>query len=393
MPIVKKALQALDTLNKDDINEMKSYAQPPKLLEPVICAVCLLLGKKESFDQGKKEMNDPKKFILGLKTYDKDHIPDKQIKKLQKYLKQPNFKPETVESASKAGKSLCMWVIAIDKYHAVMKIVKPKKKKLGKAQAELKVAKDDLSEKEASLQKIKDKISLLQANYNANQRKLEELTRKKQNIEIQLNRAGKLLNGLANESQRWKESIGQLEIDLKNMIGNIIIAAGCVSYIGPFTAKYREKLINIWKKFCQDKKIPIDPAFSIQRVLGDPVEIREWNIHGLPADDLSIENGIYVTNAKRWPLMIDPQGQGNKWIKSMEDDNNLEVVKLSENKFLENGEGGKPQIWTGMWQPHGQTRTHNSGEIIKIDTHKSSIEIEIKFNFIFILLLFVPLFY
>jgi dynein heavy chain len=41
-------------------------------------------------------------------------------------------------------------------------------------------------------------------------------------------------------------------------------------------------------------------------VLGDPVQIREWNINGLPADNLSTENGIIVTQAKRWPLMIDP---------------------------------------------------------------------------------------
>jgi len=35
-------------------------------------------------------------------------------------------------------------------------------------------------------------------------RKLEELTRQKQLIEVQLDRAEKLVNGLANESLRWK---------------------------------------------------------------------------------------------------------------------------------------------------------------------------------------------
>lgn len=58
--------------------------------------------------------------------------------------------------------------------------------------------------------------------------------------------------------------------------------------------------------FCKTKKIPFSDDFTVERVLGDPVLIREWNICGLPADSLSIENGIIVTQAKRWPLMIDP---------------------------------------------------------------------------------------
>lgn len=38
-------------------------------------------------------------------------------------------------------------------------------------------------------------------------------------------------------------------------------------------------------------------------------------------------------NANRWPLMIDPQGQANKWIKNMEKLNKLEVIKLSDPNY------------------------------------------------------------
>ena len=76
-------------------------------------------------------------------------------------------------------------------------------------------------------------------------------------------------------------------------------------------------------------EIPRSDVFSLINTLGDPVLIREWNIQGLPSDDFSVENGIICEIGRRWPLMIDPQAQGNKWVRSMEGANGLKRVKLS----------------------------------------------------------------
>jgi len=57
MPIYRSAVAALETLNKNDIIEMKSYKAPPEDLVLVIKAVCLLRDVKENWDEGKKLMN------------------------------------------------------------------------------------------------------------------------------------------------------------------------------------------------------------------------------------------------------------------------------------------------------------------------------------------------
>jgi dynein heavy chain len=74
----------------------------------------------------------------------------------------------------------------------------------------------------------------------------------------------------------------------------------------------------------------------MSKVLGDEVTIRMWGIAGLPSDKLSIENGIIMFKSRRWPLMIDPQTQANKFIKNLGKDveTGFDVFKQSEANLL-----------------------------------------------------------
>lgn len=80
-----------------------------------------------------------------------------------------------------------------------------------------------------------------------------------------------------------------------------------------------------WVKLCKERAIPVADDFSLEGVLAEPVTVRQWQLMGLPADEFSTENGMLTTMGRRWPLMIDPQGQANRWIRSMYADANLQV--------------------------------------------------------------------
>lgn len=46
-----------------------------------------------------------------------------------------------------------------------------------------------------------------------------------------------LINGLSDEKVRWQETVENLEHMLNNISGNVLVSAGFVAYLGPFTVR------------------------------------------------------------------------------------------------------------------------------------------------------------
>ena len=120
--------------------------------------------------------------------------------------------------------------------------------------------------------------------------------------------------------------------------------------------------------------------------------LRQWNIDGLPSDTFSLENGIIIFRSRRWPLCIDPQGQANKWIKKMNADKKISVIKLSDANFLRTLENsiqfGHPVLLENVGEeldpalnPILLKQTYQKGTTVYIKLGDQTIEYSSKFFF------------
>jgi dynein heavy chain len=349
IPALNAAVKALDTIQAKDIDEIKKMGKPPATVKLVCEAICIFKGIKpqripDPEDTSKRIMDywgpsqkmlGEKDFITSLKTYDKDNINPKIIKAMNvDYMTQDNFNVVAAKKASNAAAGLCSWGLAMVTYDKVAKVVGPKREALKAAEAQLEVTMAGLNAKKAALKEVEDKLGALET-------QLSDAKKEKEDLEFQVDLCGKklvraeeLITGLGGEKTRW----GQFKVDLGEqyicLTGDVLISSGIVSYLGPFTSKFRDQQVGNWVKFCLDSGIPSSAKPSLASTLGDPVKIRQWNIDGLPTDAFSVDNGIVVQVARRWPLMIDPQGQANKWVRNMEKDNGLKVCKPTDSDFL-----------------------------------------------------------
>ncbi|XP_037136748.1 dynein heavy chain 7, axonemal [Syngnathus acus] len=348
MPILEAALSALDTLTQNDITLVKSMKSPPSGVKLVMEAICILKkikcdrltdpasGKKvEDYWAPAKKLLSDLKFLQSLREFDRDNIPASIMAVIRdRYISNPDFVPEKIRTASTAAEGLCKWVCAMDKYDGVAKVVAPKKLKLAGAEAELEVAMTALQKKQAALREVQDQVFNLSQILDANKKKKIELEDQVDLCKKKLERATQLIGGLGGEKTRWNEMAFALGKLYNNLTGDILISSGIVAYLGAFTSSFRQEQIEEWSSLCKAKEIPSSPSMTLMTSLGEQVKIRAWTIAGLPTDGFSIDNGIIISNARRWPLMIDPQGQANKWIKNMEKANNLAIIKLSDPGFV-----------------------------------------------------------
>ncbi|MGH0152203.1 UNVERIFIED_CONTAM: hypothetical protein FKN15_022155 [Acipenser sinensis] len=343
-PALNAANAALNTLNRLNLTELRTFPNPPAIVTNVSAAVLVLLStsgkipKDRSWKAAKMYMSKVDDFLQALIHFDKEHIPEGTVRVVkEEYLRDPEFNPEFVRTKSSAAAGLCAWVINIICFHEVYCEVALKRRALSQANTDLAGAAEKLEVIWRKLAELDTSLATLTAAFEkATAEKIrcqDEVNRTNKTIEL----ANRLVKGLESENVRWVHSVAQYHEQEQTLCGDVLLTAAFISYAGSFSKRYRHELVeNLWMPYLRSQKVPIPMTEGLDPVcmLTDDATIAKWNNEGLPSDKMSTQNATILTNCERWPLLIDPQLQGIKWIK-IRYGCDLKVINLGQKGYVD----------------------------------------------------------
>ncbi|EAN77952.1 Cytoplasmic dynein 2 heavy chain (DYNC2H1), putative [Trypanosoma equiperdum] len=348
LPELDRALDSLANLKSSQITEVAGYKAPTPgvvmtmqgiailfQIKPVMRAGGPMEEKKPDYWATAKEqlLNNPNALLQRLINYDREHINERLIQAVMPLVSSEDFTPKKIAGASQACAAMCQWTHAMVKFHYVNKKVEPLRQRLAVAQEDNRVFQEKLRIAQVRLEAVAMKLERLQDDKTRAENEMQELEQVVRMTELKLARADMLIDGLGGEKKNWTNTVREIDENFKYLVGDMLAAAGQIAYVGPFTATYRSELLTQWTAELDRHKLVHHPQLSVFYTMQDPIVTQGWNVNGLPTDMLSVENALIMSNARRWPLMIDPQTQANKWIRQTYPDG-LEILKPTQKDLV-----------------------------------------------------------
>lgn len=74
--------------------------------------------------------------------------------------------------------------------------------------------------------------------------------------------------------KRWSEDLQELKEKRIKLLGDCLICAGFLAYVGAFTWEFRRELVfETWKKDLLEKEVPLSQPFRLEDLVTSDVEI------------------------------------------------------------------------------------------------------------------------
>uniref|UniRef100_A0A8C3AR66 Cytoplasmic dynein 1 heavy chain 1 n=1 Tax=Cyclopterus lumpus TaxID=8103 RepID=A0A8C3AR66_CYCLU len=330
-PAVIEAQNAVKSIKKQHLVEVRSMANPPAAVKLALESICLLLGESTTDWKQIRSIIMRENFIPTIVNFEADEISDSIREKMKKnYMSNPSYNYDQVNRASLACGPMVKWAIAQLNYADMLKRVEPLRNELQKLE-------DDATDNQTRAEEVEQMIRDLEASIARYKEEYAVLISEAQAIkadlaavEAKVNRSTALLKSLSAERDRWEKTSETFKNQMSTIAGDCLLSAAFISYAGYFEQQMRQNLFTTWSHHLQQANIQFRTDIARTEYLSNADERLRWQANSLPADDLCTENAIMLKRFNRYPLIIDPSGQATEFIM-----NEYKERKITRTSFLD----------------------------------------------------------
>jgi dynein heavy chain 1 len=262
-------------------------------------AVATMLGESAATWADLKRVIRGADFIKSVINFDVSALSEKTRSHLLKtYVSDPNFAYEVVNNASKACGPLVKWVTSTLNFSRIKNSVAP-------LEAELRhvaQAADDLKRKQHELQLLREelgaRIDQYKSEYALLIAEVERIRAEMTSVQTKVDRSMALLTNLGSERGRWELDSAAFQTQISTVVGDCLLSAAFLAYIGYYDQTWREMLLARWQERLHQVRVPCKEDLNLIEYLSTPGQRLEWQSNSLPVDDLAVQNALLINRFK-----------------------------------------------------------------------------------------------
>ncbi|KAK3093975.1 hypothetical protein FSP39_022394 [Pinctada imbricata] len=336
-PAVIEAQQAVKSIKKQHLVEVKSLPNPPVLVKMAIESICTLLGENDLEWKTLRSVIMRENFITTIINFTTDDISDDiRTKMKNKYLSSNEYNYEKVNRASLACGPMVKWAIAQINYADMLKRIEPLRNELKGLETQAMENRQKAEEVDRVIADLERSISKYKEEYAVLISEAQAIKTNLATVEAKVERSVALLNSLGNEKQRWEATSETFKSQMSTIIGDVLLSSAFMAYAGYFDQQMRRNLFTSWSSHLTQAHVTYRNDLARVEYLSNADERLRWQANTLPADDLCTENAIMLKRFNRYPLIIDPSGQATAFIMNEYKDKKITKTSFLDDAFRKN---------------------------------------------------------
>ncbi|EDV24404.1 uncharacterized protein TRIADDRAFT_24890 [Trichoplax adhaerens] len=335
-PAVKDAAQAVKSIKKQHLVEVRSMGNPPVIVKMALESICLLLGENTTDWKAIRGVLMKDNFIGTIVNFTTENMSDSIRRKMDKYLNDPNYNFEKVNRASAACGPLVKWAIAQCGYAEMLQKVEPLRNELRQLEKQANVNKAKKEELEKTVTQLEKSIAMYKEEYAKLISEAQAIKADKESVEAKVTRSQALLRSLSSERERWESTSNTFKTQMSTIVGDVLLSAAFMAYAGYFDQQLREYLWSTLSNHLHQAGVLYRSDLALTEYLCTPDDRLRWQANSLPADDLCNENAIMLQRFNRYPLIIDPSGQATAFLLQEFKDKKITRTSFLDDAFRKN---------------------------------------------------------